>query len=429
MFIRLLREENIGNLRSIEIVPGPDGVTLTGKNGAGKTSTLNGMIYTLNGGKTIPDDVLREGEKKGFVEIHLGGDPDGPVLHIVSREFNRSHPKGKLKITGDKGGMTDQQFLDSIVGAITFNPMRFMDAPPKYQRDMLLDGLGLTERLKVIEAEEKQLYNQRTEAGRDRDAAKARSDALPRMEVPDKVDIGAKSAELEAAKTKHAAWVKLTGEISEAEQYQERLSDEIADLERKLENTRAELVQCRQTLASWKKELTEKPVVPDSLEQQIREAYGINQRHDAAIEQNRKHDEAGADYQKRQNYYNELTTQIEALRQSKTDLLDGVQWPIENLSFDEAGLLLNERAFELASLGERITASCLIGMSMNPGLKVMFIDANALDSDNLALVRKLALEKGYQLWIEAITAPAPGDERMPVIEIVDGSIKDDSTEE
>lgn len=415
MIITYLKEENVKGLKVIEIEPGPEGVVLVGKNGAGKSSTLDGIIYALNGG-SIPVDVIRETQRKAEIKIHLGGDPDGMELKIT-KTFTRGNTKGKLTIEGYDGDLTPQKLLDTIVGSISFNPTRFMDADTKKQRDMLLDGLGLTDKLNELTAQEKKVYGNRTEVGRERDSAKARLDAVPKLTVPAKVDIEAKQQELDQKKKAFNDWADRNENLKS-------LEDKLGDVIHQREQLEIRETELRKQIDELKPQVGEKPeFVTTEMEQEIREAYATNQQHDSAKQQNQRHSEAAKAYAEKQAEYDTLSREIEKIRQGKTDLLANIEWPVEGLGFDDDGLLLNDRKFEVASLAERIRAACLIGMAMNPKLRVMIIDGNAFDDDNLAQIKSIAQEKNYQLWIEMVR----GDGK-PCIEIEDGMIKESDSD-
>ena len=418
MIIELLRIENVKGVKVVELAPPKEGVQLIGKNGAGKSSILDSIIWALHGGRDIPADVIREGQRKAEIEIHLNGDPKQPKLKIT-KTFSRGNTKGRLKIEGDDKQLSPQALLDTIVGNISFNPTKFMDADKKKQRDMLLDGLGLTAKLAEIDQQVKAKVQERQAKHREVETAKGKASAYKKVPVPAKVDIAKEQARLSDLKEAHAGWIQMTNALRDAEAQKERLVNRVLELEGELKKAKDDLGTCEGNIATMMDNLTGEPDDGSQLEQELREAYATNQQHDQAQEQNKKAKEAAKELSDRQAEWDAIDGKVKALESSKQDLLNDVEWPVENLEFDEDGLILNGREFQVASLGERITAACKIGMALNPTLKVMLIDGNALDQENLELVKQLAKDQDFQLWIEMVRSDG-----SPAIEIEDGTVKD-----
>ena len=67
-----LRAENIKRLKAITIRPDGAMVIIGGRNAQGKTSTLDALEMALAGGRTIPAEPVRRGERKGRIVVDLG---------------------------------------------------------------------------------------------------------------------------------------------------------------------------------------------------------------------------------------------------------------------------------------------------------------------------------------------------------------------
>jgi len=94
--------------------------------------------------------------------------------------------------------------------------------------------------------------------------------------------------------------------------------------------------------------------------------------------------------------------------------LAAAKFPVEGLSFDEAGVLFNGIPFPQASAAEKLRVSVAMGIAMNPEFKVMLIrDGSLLDETNLATVAKMAAKSGAQVWIERV---GKGKECQVIIE-------------
>ena len=117
MRIIKLTAENIKKLKAIEITPKGDVVRITGKNGAGKSSVLDAILYALGGQKAIPDKPIREGQRKARVTLDLGE-------YTVERRFGKS---SQVYVTAKDGSAirSPQQLLESIAEKVSFDPASF----------------------------------------------------------------------------------------------------------------------------------------------------------------------------------------------------------------------------------------------------------------------------------------------------------------
>ena len=92
--------------------------------------------------------------------------------------------------------------------------------------------------------------------------------------------------------------------------------------------------------------------------------------------------------------------------------------PLEGLSFNEDGLVLNGIPFEQASDSQQLRASVALGMALNPELRVMLINQGSeLDQRSLTELVDIAEELDCQVWVVRVSK---GAECSVIIE--DGSI-------
>src|SRR5262249_25956680 len=120
--MRIIRfsASNVKRLGVVEIFPKGNVVKISGKNGSGKTSILDAIMWALCGTSTTPKQVVRKGEKKALVQLDIeqfvvtrtwreGGDKDGELL--VQNKSDRSTLNSPQKV------------LDALMGKITFDPL------------------------------------------------------------------------------------------------------------------------------------------------------------------------------------------------------------------------------------------------------------------------------------------------------------------
>ena len=113
-----------------------------------------------------------------------------------------------------------------------------------------------------------------------------------------------------------------------------------------------------------------------------------------------------------------MTDELSTLDKKKTDALAAAKFPVEGLGFNAEGITFNGLPLDHASDGEKLTVSVAIGMALNPELRVLWFNhGEMLDSDNWAIIEKLAGSEEYQVWAERMSEdPSVG------IHIVDGEI-------
>src|SRR5580692_3683869 len=86
------RSENFKRISVVEITPTGNLVQITGKNGAGKTSVLDGIWTTLAGSEHLQAVPIRKGQDKAVNQLILGT-PDKPEM-IVTRTLRRRKGEG-----------------------------------------------------------------------------------------------------------------------------------------------------------------------------------------------------------------------------------------------------------------------------------------------------------------------------------------------
>ena len=126
------------------------------------------------------------------------------------------------------------------------------------------------------------------------------------------------------------------------------------------------------------------------------------------------------------------TVQIDGIDAQKQKMLSEAKFPLQGLSFDDSGVLLNGVAFSQAGTAAKIRASMAIGIALNPRLRIVLIrDASLLDAASKAEIEKSARENDVQVWSEEIWSeqtdadgkPIEGQYR-PCVVIEDGAIKE-----
>lgn len=150
MKIIQLRSNNVKRLTAVQITPTGDLVVIGGKNGAGKSSVLDSIMFAMAGKDSLPAMPVRRGASKAKVELDLGD-------IVVVRTFT---PGGGTNLTvKSKDGRkfpSPQTLLDSLTGRLSFDPLEFSRQKPDEQAEVLRSLVGLD--FEKIDLEYQKLY-------------------------------------------------------------------------------------------------------------------------------------------------------------------------------------------------------------------------------------------------------------------------------
>jgi DNA repair exonuclease SbcCD ATPase subunit len=434
--VRLV-SENIQKLRAIDITPPRNVVTIGGKNGEGKTSTLDSIAMALGGGDEICDMPVRRGETKAKAELHLD---DGLVIRRTFTEAGGT----ALVIENADGARypKPQDILNKLTGKYTFDPLAFasLGGNAEGRRKQLeqlrkLVNLDFT----ALDAQKKKLLDERSLVNKQAESAKAKADFMPHTpDAPtEEVSVTAIVQERDAAKEHNAKLEDLKEAVAheqdvlnDAQTGRKGLIDEIEQLEKRLKSLREQVAEYDQAIPAITTRLeaaqqalsafTLTDIAP--INQKLANAELLN----AKVRQNKARDEVLREAQSLEQKSEALTSQISEIEKQKAEQLAAVKFPIDGLSFDETGVLFNGAPFDQASDAEKIRISVAMGLALNPKLKVLLVrNASLLDADSLKLLTDLAIEADAQVWLEVVSIDA--DKCSVIIE--DGAVKTPAVEE
>ena len=395
-----LKAENVKKIKAIDITPTDSTIIITGKNGQGKSSILDSILFALGGKdalKNTPKPV-RDGEDHATVEIDLGE-------YKVIRSWN---DKGttRLEVFSKEGAKfgSPQSLLDEIVGRIAFDPLAFAQMKAVDQRAVLLDVLGLTDKVDELQEVYKEKFQERTLVGRDVKNAEGHvaSIVVPENAPKEPVDTLKVSQELEKAQAHNSIITETEEGLAEAE-------EEVKELEQQLAETKKAVAAAKLALKGKKK------VDVEPIREKLANAGKMNLDYEAveSLKKARKSLDQYKDTQK------QLTDELNSITKQKEALITTAKLPIDGLSIDSDGVTFKEIPFSQLSSAEQLKVSLAIAMAMNPKLRVMRImDGSLLDSDNMEVIKQMATAEDYQVWIERVE-----DSGQVGILIEDGEIK------
>lgn len=420
MKINALEFENIKRIKVVKLEPTANGLTVIGgRNGQGKTSVLDAIAWALGGNKFRPGQAQRDGS---VVPPHLKIILDNGMI------VERSGKNGSLKVTDPSGNKSGQQVLDSFISELALDLPKFMRMNDKEKASILLQIIGVGDRLFELENEESCLYNRRTEIGRIADRKKKYADELPVHNglpaepvsaaelIRQQQDILARNGENQRKRDNVHRIEDEANAVSQEKFFIkreiERLTEQLKEKDSRLTKLLADLEAAKKTAAQLHDESTAE------LEQSIADIDSLNQK----IRENLEREKASMDAEEYRREYDELTAQLEAVRKQKTDLLRNADLPLEGLSVDGGVLVYNGYQWGNMSGSEQLRVAAAIVRRLNPACGFVLLDKlEQMDIDTL---------EEFGQWLEAeglqaiATRVSTGDECSVIIE--DGYIKEEN---
>ena len=405
-----LTAENFKRLVAVDITPTANLVQITGKNGQGKTSILDAIWAALAGASVAPKEPIRKGATEARIRLDLGE-------IRVTRTFRRKEEGGattSIVVENADGARfpSPQKMLDSLLGALCFDPLAFARADPKGQFDTLRQFVPGVD-FEAIEAQNRTDYQRRTDLNR---RAKEFHAAAATITVPAgtpdaPVDESALIAELTAAgdanadvERRKAARQGVQNDANHKKAEGVSLRNRAADLRAQADEADRIASARLNEAAALELRLDNAGPLPAPAD-----TADINRRIAGAREINRavaarvSRDTAIGEAQKIEQQAEALTQQMEQRTADKLAAIAAAQMPVDGISFGDGTVLLNGLPFEQASDAEQLQTSVRIAMALDPKLRVIRIrDGSLLDDDAMRLLAQMADAADMQVWIERV---------------------------
>lgn len=405
------RAERFKRLSAVEITPEGNTVIISGKNEQGKSSVLDAIWLALGGGNAAKDSAtirpIKEGEKDAVVRLDLGD-------IIVTRKWLTSG-NSSLIVEGSDGRRynSPQSLLDTLVGAISFDPLSFARMPASEQRAQLIKLANLSIDPDEIDAQRKVLYDKRTMVNRELKNLEGELSNIPSPEkdIPDEeISLTNYVNKINTAIEQRNMIRMFFEKFQEKKRRADILKKDIAEKIKMLESLTEEIKQ---------DEITGETLIePDveAMRQKMGEIESIN----AMVRDKKRYCNAKSKISEKSKESEDITKQIEQLDKVKRDALLNAKFPVAGLSVDEEGVTFNDIPFSQCSSAERLKVCVAIAAALNPKIRVIRVsDASLLDNDSMAVISEIAQEQDIQIWMERVT---DGNERVGVV-IEDGAVK------
>lgn len=377
-----LEVQNVKGIKAVRIDPKNGNIVpITGKNGAGKSSILDSIVYGLGGTREQCGQPIRRGETDARVEIDLGD------IKVV----RRWDAKGtRLEVFSAEGAKfpSPQTMLDKLVGELTFDPFAFARMDAKEQAAILRRVAKIdTSQLDMLR---QATFEKRTDTNR---RAKDIEGWLSLNNKPEGPDDEVSIAEL-TTKLNHAQSEKLLAD---------RIDARIQDIEADIAELEAKLSEARKSLAHLRGRRDDAPKVPDILG--LTQLIGDAESRNAIARARRAHSEKSAALAAEREQSEAMTAELGRIDAEKKHLMEAAELPIGGLSLDADGVSMNGVPLDQCSSAERLRVSVAMGIALNPKLRVMLIrDGSLLDESGMAAIAEMADTNDMQVWIERVAS-------------------------
>jgi DNA repair exonuclease SbcCD ATPase subunit len=124
MHIIELRAKGLKRINAVTIRPEPGSplVRIAGKNGQGKTSTLDAIWIALKGRAVAGPEPIRKGSEEAVCELDLG---EMKVERVLRRK-GKAEMTSELRVTlasGERVRQSPQAVVDALLGELTLDPL------------------------------------------------------------------------------------------------------------------------------------------------------------------------------------------------------------------------------------------------------------------------------------------------------------------
>jgi hypothetical protein len=381
--------ENLKRVRAVTLdVSGPLTV-IGGRNGQGKTSVLDAIMWTLGGDRYKPSHAVHQGAEQAYAKVTL----DNGIT------VERKGVNGSLKVTSPtgKGG---QALLNEFVSTFALDLPKFMQATGVEKAKMLLDSFpGLGKELQRLNEEAKRIYGERLATGQIADRKAKYASELPFVEgVPELPLSGTEMAtRIKEAMAVNARNDEIRRNVGKAEQdiktKEYRLSsvvDRIFSLRAQLEQAETErhaianeITTAKLALANVKAEIAGlKDVDTSAIEAEMESIDSIN----AKVRANNEKAKAEQEAAELREQYNASTAALEDVRAARLKLLAGVEMPLDGLSIDEEGeLVYRMQRWDCMSGAEQLRVAAAICAAIKPTCGFVLLDRlECMDTQTLS---------------------------------------------
>jgi len=407
MKIYEIQSDNFKKL-SVNLLMDGKGVTITGKNGVGKSTFIDAIFTTLTG-KEIPDAPIQKGKASAKNTVKIKDD-EGNII-VVERSFSSEKNILTVKTSAGAKYSSPQKFLNDTIGNISFDPFEFINQEPRHQKKFIMDLCNLD--FTNLEAKKKDLLIQKDSIDKNIITLENElfSDIHPDLSEYQLIkDTTEPLKKVQLAGQIQQVVNNLNNEIRTKNEFINNAGSRIYDIDeqiKKLTGEKENLDIKRNSAAVDRDKFIEELSaieIPDvsNIEKELQDIEDFNKKVQERIAFQNK--ENKLEYEK--TSLQEVNDSIKKLEQNRIDMIKSVKMPVQNLEFTDDGLLFEGLPLDVNQISKAklIEIGLKISMALNPKLRIMRIkDGSLFDSEMLAIVRNACKDNDYQLFLEKVT--------------------------
>ena len=411
--ISKLEIENVKRVKAVSIEPTSSGLTiLGGNNNQGKTSILDSIAWALGGNKYKPSKPARDGSM------------NPPTLRLELSNGLIVERKGKnsdLKVMDPSGQKAGQQLLDSFVEELALDLPKFMQSSPKDKANTLLKIIGVGDKLFEYDQQESRLYSERRTIGQIKDQKKKYAAEQPQYpEAPNTPisisDLIHEQQEILARNGENARKRQnrenIVSELHQSEARLKQIKEELEKEEKHHEKLMGDYIAANKSIEDLVDESTEE------IEESIANIEEINRKVRANLDKEKAEEEA-KEYESK---YNQLTKEIDKIREDRKSLLDNADLPLEGLSVEDGELIFEGQKWDNMSGSQQLRVSTAIVRKLKPECGFVLLDKlEQMDIPTLTEFGKWLESEGLQAIATRVSS---GSECQIIIE--DGYVVSDT---
>lgn len=420
--------ENVKRVKAVSLEPAADGLTVIGGgNGQGKTSILDAISWALGGDRFKPSSPRREGSVTD------------PYLHVELSNGIVVERKGKdstLKVLDPEGRKSGQTLLNDLLESLALNLPKFLSKNDKEKAEILLRIIGVGDELASLDAQEQKLYQQRTSIGQyERQKRGAAEEMTLWPNVPDEpISASELIQEQQAILLRNAENQKKRDQVYSLKKQKDELSDRIDRISTEIAAKQNEIKKLEQekaqTVLTFDKAVTDYVTAQKTAEQLLDENTEAIEKSladidatNAKIRENATREAAIKEADELKGQYDELSNQIDTIRNARARLLDGADLPLPELGVESGVLTYKGKAWDCMSSSEQLRVSTAIVRRLKPECGFVLVDKlEQFDTQTLADFGSWAESEGLQV---IGTRVSTGDECSIIIE--DGRVLETAT--
>lgn len=411
--INKLEIENVKRVKAVTIEPTSNGLTiLGGNNNQGKTSVLDAIAWALGGNKYKPSKPARDGSM------------NPPTLRLELSNGLIVERKGKnsdLKVTDPSGQKAGQQLLDSFVEELALNLPKFIESSAKDKANTLLQIIGVGEKLWELDRKEERLYNERRTIGQIADQKKKYAAEQPQYpEAPNELvsiaDLIHEQQEILARNGENARKRQnrenIVNEMHLSEARLKQLREQLAQEEAVHDKLMGDYVEANKSI----EDLVDEPT--EEIENSIANIEEINRK----VRANLDKEKAEEDAKEYGSQYDNLSKQIQDVRDERTSLLDSADLPLPGLSVEDGELVFEGQKWDNMSGSQQLRVATAIVRKLKPECGFVLLDKlEQMDIPTLTEFGKWLESEGLQAIATRVSS---GEECQIIIE--DGYVVSDT---